>query len=81
MDKFVPACRPLKAEYDACMDEWVESKQINATFGAAHPCEQPFGDYKDCVTLGMKLRRSGGSGGGGSVAVTSGGGGFPDNQK
>ena len=58
MDKWVPQCKPLKEQYDKCMDEWVEKKLINSTFGGTHTCAEPFDDYRDCVTLGMKLRNS-----------------------
>lgn len=58
MDKFVPQCNPLKAIYDDCMKEWYDKKLLNSAFGAPHPCSDPFQDYKDCVTIGMKYRNS-----------------------
>ena len=64
MDAWVPQCKPLKEKYDACMQEWVDKKLINVTFGGLHTCADHFEDYKDCVTIGMKMRNSWTAGGG-----------------
>ena len=56
MDKFVPECKPLKLKYDECLQEWVDKKVFSIQFGAPHQCSEKFEDYKDCVTIGMKLK-------------------------
>jgi len=59
VDKLVPECMPLKKFYGDCMDKWMEEKsRLIRPLGAPHTCEEHFSDYKDCITLGMKLLSS-----------------------
>ena len=56
MDKWVPECKPLKAVYDTCMQDLFEKKLYSLAVASSHPCNEKFEDYKDCVTMGMKLK-------------------------
>jgi hypothetical protein len=55
MDKWVPECKSLKTIYDDCMQDWYENKLTSLAVTNSHPCNEKFADYKDCVTIGMKL--------------------------
>ena len=55
MDAWVPQCKPLKEQYDVCMQN---VKLVNLSFGGVHVCTDKFEDYKDCVTIGMKMRNT-----------------------
>jgi|TARA_A100001035_G_C27651539_1_gene439465 hypothetical protein len=62
MDKLVPQCKPLKKEYDQCMEKW-KKEGIRVIYDASqHPCDNDYQNYSSCVKLGMMARgRKGGS--------------------
>jgi hypothetical protein len=55
MDKWVPECKSLKAVYDNCMEDLYANRLTSLAGANSHPCNEKFADYKDCVTIGMKL--------------------------
>ena len=67
MDAWVPQCKPLKEKYDLCMQD---VKLVNLSFGGVHACNDRFEDYKDCVTIGMKMRNAKAAGTGGAGGVS-----------
>ena len=56
----VPECAKLKEKYDACFEGWRGIPLSDKVIGSKtlHDCNESFNDYKDCVSVIMKLKIS-----------------------
>jgi len=57
----VPECAKLKEKYDACFEEWKNTPLADKVTGSKtlHDCNDSFNDYKDCVSVMMKIKTAG----------------------
>lgn len=55
-----PECAKLKEKYDACFEEWKNIPLSDKVIGSKtlHNCNDSFNDYRDCVSVIMKLKIS-----------------------
>eukprot|EP00968_Pinguiococcus_pyrenoidosus_P008265 scaffold578_cov243-Pinguiococcus_pyrenoidosus.AAC.8 len=51
MDKLVPECTPLKAQYDGCMSKWYRSRFLKGTLSGVEDCWPLLEVYQDCVEV------------------------------
>jgi len=56
MDDMVPDCKDLKVKYESCIAAWYADKLTERTLlNGMGGCEKDFKDYRDCVSIGMKV--------------------------